>query len=500
MDRLRDAEVEEEESFDEGSDAFPEEESDQAEAGDLVIVDDDLISSLLDGINSDNPVTLAQSVDVILGFLGYKESIIMDDDLTDPPIRTILPALSSHLIALFQSSKGGSVKRQKVTDLLEHLAPAVLDSFDQFKKSVDLFGTFCECLFELREHARPDTVTKAFLSVVRTGFQNPDLSDSLSALLDNMVCDPQYFPTTYQLIFRQFTGKANSQSIQSSVAQWIPFFMRHPDESARFVKSLIQRLSSALTDSLSQKEKTVVSWQTIATCELIGRYVQESTDERFLFPFFNVTTALLRNLQVRTFLPFQIKIALITHNLASASDTFVPLLSWIVDAIQFVCSTPPRGKAIISWEKDLLSPQIVSFDFCQQALDQLKRLFFADVARQCKSIAFPEFILPVKMRLVAIVKTARHNPIAGGVRTLLKSIEEQQRQLISIKRDLHWTKRGEQLDRWNERLNAVVTPLAAIVDREAQVAAQLEKMKPSGFGPRVTDNGDILEVATADDI
>jgi hypothetical protein len=497
MDRGRLRELEEEDLL-EGEDLSQDEEEESD--GELIVVDDDLIASLLLGISEDNPMALAQSTDVILGALDHKKTVVLDEGLSASPLTNLLPELCKHLKALFSSSKEGSAKREKVGHLLEILAPAVLDSADKFAKKKAMFEIFCDAIVLLKEHGK-GSATSAFVSAMRLGLSKPSYTPIVIGLSHRMIEDPAFAVTTLQLQYRELVRNANERTLTDGLPQIREFFVAHREQAVPYVKQLVQRLCSEMLDDLTKGEKSVISWATVATCELVADFAVATEDKRFVHPIQTLLLAFLKHFPIKNYVPFQLRIAQCAHKFGVAMDSFAPIVSWVVDALQFVCSCQCKGKAQFSWDSDLTSPDMFSFEFAHQALDRLKRLFFAEIALHGKFIAFPELAMPIKARLVEIAKGSKNRQIAVEVNPLVKTLDEQQKFLISVKRELNWTTRNEQLVLWNAKMAEVVTPLDLIVDRQKKVEAQLNKMKAPLPG-KMTDEqtGDILEVATVDDV
>jgi hypothetical protein len=340
-------------------------------------------------------------------------------------------------------------------------------------------------------------VTFAFVSAVRLGLGKSAYTPLVIALSDRMIEDPRFSIITLQLQYRE----PNEQTLTSTLPQILAFFVADRERFVPYVKQLVQRLCSETLDDMTQKEKSVFSLATVAACTLHTEFAATTNDRRFVYPLQTLLLAFLKHFPIKNYLPFQLRIAQCAHKFGVATDSYAPILSWVVDAIQFLCSCQCKGRAHFSWETDMMSPDVFSFEFAHQALDRLKRLFFAELALQAKFIAFPEFVMPIKMRLVEIAKASKNAQIAAEVNPLVKAIDSQQRFLIGIRRDLQWTTRNEQLTLWNAALKEMVTPLDQIVDRQKKVEDQLARMKPVRPARQTEEEtGDILEVATVDDV
>ena len=492
----------EEEDFQEELDAAEEEEEEANE--DLIVVDSEMMASLVSGIEAGTPVALAQAVDVILGFLGYKANVVLDEAVEESPLVSILPKLEKSLLQVYNKSKEGSTKREKVTALLEAVAAAVFDSCDKFqeKRGTQLFEILCECLFDLKEFGRTKIVRKVYLTCAKLGMTKDELRPTLFNLFDHMVKDEKYAASTLQILFRQLTTNASNVTIEKNLPTILEFFVKHKEEVTPFVKSLIKRVTAETMDSMAQKEKSVISWGALGTCQLAAQFIIQTEDKRFVYPFVTTLTALLKHFAVKLYLPFQLKIAMICHEISDKFDIFVPILSWVVDAIQFIVSCPCKGKVTFNCDAALMSPAILSFEFCHQALDRLKRLFLADIVRESKSIAFPEFVMPLKERLIEVVATAKNPQIAAETKTLIKVLSEQQSVLRELKKTIEWQDRREQVSLWGQEVDHVETPLNTLVDAHKKVEAKIAELKTPPKKEAQVDEatGDYLKVASVDDV
>jgi hypothetical protein len=316
-----------------------------------------------------------------------------------------------------------------------------------------------------------------------------------------MITDEKFSGVTLQLQYHHLTHNATAESVDSMLPLIVDFCAHHQELASSFAKSLVKRLSSQLIDGMAQQEKGIIAWATVATLELISQFICVTADRRFVAPTIVILTTFLRHFPVRSYLPFQLRIALLIHKIETKFEVFVPILSWIVDAIQFLCGCTGKGKCEFNWKTDLASPSVFSFDFCHQALDRLKRLFLADLLGQGQSIAFPEYAMPIKRRLQDVIKTARNVQIAKEVKSLVKALNDQEQFLVKVKRELQWSTVNEQLAQWNAKMEAVETPLFTLVGRQKKVDVQLEKMSTEDSRRYLEEGtGDMIEVATADDV
>ena len=492
----------EEEDLQEEMEADEEEEEEANE--ELVVVDSEMVESLISGIEKGTPVSLAQAVDVLLGFLGYKANVILDEAVEESPLVSILPILEKRLVKIYESSKEGSSKREKVTGMLEAVAAAVFDSCDKFseKRGTRLFEILCDCIFDLKEFGRAKIVRKVYLTSTKMGMAKDDLRPILFDLYGKMVTDEKYAASTLQILFRQLTTNANEAIVERYLGPIVEFFVAHREEVTPFVKSLVRRLAAETMDSMAQKEKSVVSWGALGTCQLVAQFIEQTEDVRFIYPFMTTLTALLKHFSVKLYLPFQLKIAMICHSISEKFDIFPPVLSWVIDAIQFIVSCPCKGKTNFNWDAALISPDVFSFEFCHQALDRLKRLFLASIVRESTAIAFPEFVMPLKERLIEVVHSAKNTQIAAEAKALIKIIDEQQTVLKDLKKSLEWENRADQLAKWSDAIQSLETPLTSLVNMHKKVEAKIEQLKTTPKKQQTIDEatGDILEVASVDDV
>ncbi|KAH0787312.1 hypothetical protein GPJ56_008823 [Histomonas meleagridis] len=493
MAELRPIEEEEEEQ--------PELVEEEEEQHDLIVVDNEFIENLLNGIKSSNPLSLAQAVDIILGIFGYKNAVALDDDLSENPTLSILTNLIPKLVEIYDSSKEGSVKKQKVTDLLEKLAAAIFDSFDKFKKEKPLFKIFCNALGTMIQHADPDVYKKAFTNATKVGLLKQSYNNIIFKLFEKTVLEEQLQSMTIRNIYLQLSSYANANLVESLLPRVADFYIQFNEQSCPFIKNLIQKLAAETIDALQQTSKTFISWSLYTTVELITSYIIGTQDRRFIHPFITTVLPLLKNFPIKLYLPFQIRICLLIHTISQEFDVFVPLLSWMAEAIQFVCTVSCKGDVKFKWNDEILSPQTFSVEFCHEALERIKKLFFSHLMLQGTSIAFPEFIHSIRVKLESVLHSQQKNQIANELRPLIKIITKQQQALLEIKRGLNWEQRNEQLANWKREIALVDLPLQSFVNREAKVEETLKQMNATKTEKPLEEyKDDELTVATVDDV
>jgi hypothetical protein len=83
---------------------------------------------------------------------------------------------------------------------------------------------------------------------------------------------PGFALTTLQLHYRELAEQASAQALAQRLPQFLGFFARHPAEAAPYVKHLVKRLCSETLSTMTQKEKSGVSWRGVATRELASEF------------------------------------------------------------------------------------------------------------------------------------------------------------------------------------------------------------------------------------
>ena len=487
--------------FDEEEDILKEpniEEEEEEEVGELIVIDNELIESLKSGIEKSNPNLLAQSVDIILGFLGYKQNFVADEDLSESPLRSILPSLISKLTDLYAGSKEGSAKREKVNRLLEMLSAAVFDSFEKFKKDQDLFELYCKGFVLMKEFVDDNVAESAFVNASKLGLQKDNYRSVIFQMFSHLLKHEKFSATVLQMQYAELVKSNNQEVIENLLPSILEFYISNKDDVLPYVKSLVKRLSSELMNTMSQSDKSMISWRTLATSQLIAKYMIETKERRLLYPVNLIFTSFLRHFPIKVYLPFQLKILNIIRSVSSAFEVYTPVLCWITDAIQFICTVTPKGSLKFNWDSELLAPQHLSFEYCHGALENLKKVFFSNLLSECESIAFPEYVMPIKKRLESILATKTQ--FSGEVRPLIHQITEQQNQLVKYKKEVEWKSRHEQLSKFQEKVKAQPTPLKTALTKQSKIEAAKERMKQMKPKKQVDETGDVVQVATIDDV
>ena len=487
--------IEEEEEIE-----IPEEEEEQDE--DIIVIDEELISAIKEGIEKSNPQSLAQGVDVILGIFEYKKGFILDEDLSESPIITLIPLLNNKLCELHKNSADGSAKKEKVTDLLEKLAAAIFDSFLKFKKENKLFKIFCKSMETIREFAEEKVMKKAYSEMLKAGTMKENYHKILFNLLRKTIMDEQLQSTTLQLLYIHMIKTATSKTIETLVPKICNFCIEFKQYTLPFIKHLIKKLASELLDLMQQSRMSFISWSTIATLELISGFIIETKEKRLIYPFLTIVLSLLKNFPIKQYLPFQIHICLLIHTIISEFDFIVPILSWMVDAIHFICTINCKGKKNIDWDNDLISPQTFSYEFCNTAIERIKKLFLVELLSQSTSISFPEFIYPIRSKLESILHSKQKNQVSNEIRQIVKIIKQQEDKLVEIRNGLKWTKRDEQLALWKQAIAEKELPLQSMLNRQNEIEEKIKSMKEEVPEKKanIPQLDDTLTVATVDDV
>lgn len=492
MSKIRQFDEEEEPEYDN-------ENEEEEEAGELIVIDDELIDSLKEGIESGSPVQIAQAVDLIIGFLGYKDNFTTEEDLQQSPLSAILPILIPKLLDLYHESKEGSAKRDKVKHLLEVLSAGVLDSFDKFKKEHDLFDIYCRSISSMKEFVDEKVLNNAFINASKIGLKEENNRDIIYSLFGELLSDEIMGPKVLQMQYSELTKLNEQDKIDSLLPSILNFYLEHKDEVLPYIKSLVKRLASQLKDTMEQADKSMISWRTLATLQLITDFMIETKENRLVYPVILILSSFLRHFPVKIYLPFQIRVASLLHRLSDCFEVFEPILSWATEAIQFICSSNCKSGMKFNWDVQLKSPQTLTYEFCGAAIDQLKRIFFANMLSNCESIAFPEYIMPIKKHLETIVAT--RNQLSNQIEPLLRQINKQSETLINLKKEIEWSTQQEQITKWKELTAENPTPLKILLTKQSNIEEAKRKMKEDKPKKKIDDGSGLMaEVATVDDV
>lgn len=475
------------------------ENEEEEEIGELIVIDDELIDSLKEGVESANPLQLAQSVDVILGYLGYKENITIEEDLQQNPLKALLPILIQKLIELFNTSNEGTAKKHKVTNLLEMLTAGIFDSFDKFKKELELFTIFCTSIKLLKSFAEEKLAERAFITAAKLGMKAEAYKDQIYDLFSELLPDEKLGPTVLQMQYSELANAKESSAIESSLPRILDFYVEHRDFVLSYVKSLTKRTSSELIDTMSQSDKSMISWRILATMQLISQYTIQTKEQRLVYPIGLILTSFLRHFPIKAYLPFQIRIANILIKISHSFEKFEPILGWATESIEFICSNNCKPGPKFDWETQLTSPPHFTFEFSEKALQQILRIFFSVLFINCESIAFPEYAMPILKRLEKV--RSGKGRFANEINPLVKQLTEQVKILTDMKQKLVWTTREEQYSEWKKAIEANPTPMKIKLTKESKIEAAKERMKRQEKPKKKEDaSGITIEVATVDDV
>lgn len=484
---------------------FPDEEGEEEEEeedfGELVVVDDEKVEQTVEGIKTKKPVPLAQAVDIVLGLLGYKSNFIKDEELTLNPLVEILPTLIDTLVELYDGSAEGTAKHEKLGSLLEKVAAAMFDSFDKFKREQESFAIFCHGVYMLRNHSALSK--KAFSYAAHLGMAREPYREITQELFYKMITDEAFAISTVQLQYTELVSKADATTLTAKLPAIVEFFVKNNDHVISYVKSIIQRQSSALQNAMQTSDKSIFSWNTIITLNFLTEFMLQTEDKRLLIPMITILTTFLRNFPVSNYLPFQIHVGILCQKISSSTSSFIPIFFWVTDAVQFLCQCKCKGKGKFLWENEILMPAELSIEAAETGLDRIQRLLLSCLIPQSNDIAFPEFIQPIISKLDGIVKTSPSKRLTPKVSTTVKHLKKQQEFLVNLKKEIKFTTREQQIELWNQAIEQKRTPLNALFETESKLQEKLEELEKAQQSKSTTvvdENGDTLEVATVDDV
>ncbi|EAX88104.1 hypothetical protein TVAG_062280 [Trichomonas vaginalis G3] len=486
----------------EDSDANPEEEEEEQQK-EIVVIDDELIEELKQAIPKGNPVQLAQAVDVIMGALELKENVIFEEEHKLNPLTEILVPLVSKVYSIYEANPTG--KKHQITEKMLADIVQTYESFEKFKGSAELLEAFFETVLITRKFVDKIDISKALTTAVKFGISNPKYSEITNKELQKICDDTTFLPIVFNLRYDEYKNLADKQhteSIERLLPELIAFFTEKGEISKSFVKKLIKNLASRICDDIVKKDKGIISWGTVAEMNFITEFILKTEDQRFVYPYLTELYSFLRNFPTANYLPFQLRAAQNIAQICSKFSKISPLLAWSADSMAIICSLHCKGKGgRFDWDNELVAPQNVNYEYAEEAFDRLSRIIHAQLVEFSENIAFPEYSQFIKRRLEEITINAKNDRLKYRPKALIKTISEQQDALISIKNNLQWKDRKEQIAAWAPAMEEMPTPIKTSAERSKKVEEAIRKANAANRqnNEAVVDaTGDRVERVNAD--
>ncbi|CAG9566726.1 unnamed protein product [Danaus chrysippus] len=261
-----------------------------------------------------------------------------------------------------------------------------------------------------------------------------------------------------------------------------------------YIRQLAIHLRNAIVVQKIENRQAVYNWQFVNSLHLWADLISATSNkpqlQPLLYPLVMVITNTIKLVPTHQYYPLRFHCVEILISLSKETDTFIPILPFIVEVLTAYDFNKKNKKVSMkpldfSCILRLAKSQLMENGFKDSVIDRLYALLLEYTANISNSIAFPDISLLAIIQMKQFLKTCSVANYTKRIRQLLEKIEENSR---FIERERGQITFGlneiKMVSAWESRIKAKGTPLMTFYESWNKVN-RIQKRK------KITNNDEI---------
>nr|XP_026487325.1 nucleolar complex protein 2 homolog [Vanessa tameamea] len=261
-----------------------------------------------------------------------------------------------------------------------------------------------------------------------------------------------------------------------------------------YIRQLAIHLRNAIVVQKIENRQAVYNWQFVNSLHLWADLISATSNkpqlQPLLYPLVMVITHTIKLVPTHQYYPLRFHCVEILINLSKESDTFIPVLPFLVEVLTTYDFNKKHKKVSMkpldfSCVLRLAKSQLAENGFKDSVIDRVYGLLLEYMANQSYSIAFPDISLLAIMQIKQFLKSCSVSNYTKRLRQLLEKIEENSKFIERERAKVSFALSDDKMvAAWEARIKTKGTPLLTFFESWNKVN-KIQKRK------KITKNDEI---------
>ncbi|XP_045459158.1 nucleolar complex protein 2 homolog [Melitaea cinxia] len=261
-----------------------------------------------------------------------------------------------------------------------------------------------------------------------------------------------------------------------------------------YIRQLAIHLRNAIVVQKIENRQAVYNWQFVNSLHLWADLISATSNkpqlQPLLYPLVMVITNTIKLVPTHQYYPLRFHCVEILINLSKETDTFIPILPFIVEVLTTYDFNKKNKKVSMkpldfSCILRLAKSQLMENGFKDSVIDRVYGLLLEYMASISHTIAFPDISLLAVIQIKQFLKTCSVSNYTKRLRQLLEKIEENSKFIEKERAQVSFALSDEKMvAAWEARIKTKGTPLLTFFESWNKVN-KIQKRK------RITKNDEI---------
>ncbi|XP_065889792.1 nucleolar complex protein 2 homolog [Dysidea avara] len=233
----------------------------------------------------------------------------------------------------------------------------------------------------------------------------------------------------------RFSGPEKMKLLQTSLVELIRMDVSTGYQMGFvYIRQLAISLRNAHTSGQSKAWQPVLSWQFLRCLQLWAQLVSEEQSlEPLVYPLVQICLSCVMLQTKANYFPLRLHIIRLLLPLAKSHDYYVPLATLLLEVMEYKYPTKSltTGKPVAMETTIRLSKQLLHNRAVQsRLLDTSYELLLEYLCDLSHTIAFPELVVPIVLRLNKVAKTTKVSWLNRQLKQLVTKLDNTSDQLV----------------------------------------------------------------------